>query len=174
MPSARASGRSWSAWHGSTYGKSPFLLLDRAESSVHLLLLLHASIAVAKNVFVQPAPPQWLNLELQRLQDTCYPDDLFEATMRYRADSTSSKSIRNLYPDVPVSSDTKFTYQPRIKCLDCPRKVYTPGPDFTLGHFEVHLKNRHHREKVECRRKLVLPDIREPGPLPSREQRSRL
>ena len=59
----------------------------------------------------------------------------------------------------------------RIKCLDCPGKViclfpvaaffclsdcilwqlYTPGPAETLSNYEVHLKNRQHRQRVNSR-----------------------
>ncbi|EUC61258.1 SNF5/SMARCB 1/INI1 family protein [Rhizoctonia solani AG-3 Rhs1AP] len=39
----------------------------------------------------------------------------------------------------------------RLKCLDCPGKLYTPGPDQTLSNFEVHLKNRGHRSNVNKR-----------------------
>ncbi|CAE6459210.1 unnamed protein product [Rhizoctonia solani] len=39
----------------------------------------------------------------------------------------------------------------RLKCLDCPGKLYTPGPDQTLSNFEVHLKNRAHRANVNKR-----------------------
>ncbi|CUA72931.1 SWI/SNF chromatin-remodeling complex subunit snf5 [Rhizoctonia solani] len=39
----------------------------------------------------------------------------------------------------------------RLKCLDCPGKLYTPGPDQTLTNFEVHLKNRAHRANVNKR-----------------------
>ena len=39
-------------------------------------------------------------------------------------------------------------YVPRIKCLDCPGKLYIPGPGTGVNNFEVHLKNRIHREKL--------------------------
>lgn len=55
----------------------------------------------------------------------------------------------------------------RIKCLDCPGKVkrpsplhfwflilsqlYTPGPGETLTNYEVHLRNRLHRQRVNDR-----------------------
>ena len=39
-------------------------------------------------------------------------------------------------------------YCPRIKCLDCPGAVYTPGPETGVITFEVHVKNRKRREKV--------------------------
>jgi SWI/SNF-related matrix-associated actin-dependent regulator of chromatin subfamily B protein 1 len=45
----------------------------------------------------------------------------------------------------------KYMYLPRIRCHDCPGKLYTPGPDTTVGNFEVHLKNRQHRERVDSR-----------------------
>ncbi|KDN46567.1 hypothetical protein RSAG8_04220, partial [Rhizoctonia solani AG-8 WAC10335] len=55
----------------------------------------------------------------------------------------------------------------RLKCLDCPGKLYTPGPDQTLSNFEVHLKNRGHRSNVNKRviaeataAGLPIPDLR--------------
>jgi SWI/SNF-related matrix-associated actin-dependent regulator of chromatin subfamily B protein 1 len=52
----------------------------------------------------------------------------------------------------PGQYDTvKWMYLPRIRCMDCPGKLYTPGPEETVGNFEVHLKNRGHREKVDAR-----------------------
>jgi SWI/SNF-related matrix-associated actin-dependent regulator of chromatin subfamily B member 1 len=54
-------------------------------------------------------------------------------------------------PDEPIPNNIMFAYVPRIRCLDCPGKLYTPGPDTTVTNFEVHLKNRQHREKVDNR-----------------------
>ena len=42
-------------------------------------------------------------------------------------------------------------YYPRIKCKDCPGKLYTPGPEMGVNNFEVHLRNKLHREKVDER-----------------------
>ncbi|KAJ7496936.1 hypothetical protein FB451DRAFT_1019113 [Mycena latifolia] len=39
----------------------------------------------------------------------------------------------------------------RIKCLDCPGKVYITGPGETLSNYELHLKNRLHRQRVNDR-----------------------
>ncbi|KAI9206641.1 uncharacterized protein BJ171DRAFT_421824 [Polychytrium aggregatum] len=39
----------------------------------------------------------------------------------------------------------------RVRCLDCPGKLYSPGPGETLANFEIHLKNRHHRLNVKAR-----------------------
>lgn len=85
-----------------------------------------------------------------KLQET-YPDDLFEGTMRYTAVSTVSDLPISIRPNEATPPDTKFMYYPRIKCLDCPGKLYTPGPETGVNNFEVHLKNRLHREKVEKR-----------------------
>lgn len=54
-------------------------------------------------------------------------------------------------PGQPIPQGVQFFYLPRIRCHDCPGKLYTPGPDTTVGNFEVHLKNRLHREKVDAR-----------------------
>ncbi|PPQ70557.1 hypothetical protein CVT26_013144 [Gymnopilus dilepis] len=39
----------------------------------------------------------------------------------------------------------------RIRCADCPGKIYYPGPGETLANFDVHLKNREHRRRVSER-----------------------
>ncbi|BGP36810.1 SWI/SNF chromatin-remodeling complex subunit [Rhodotorula kratochvilovae] len=39
----------------------------------------------------------------------------------------------------------------RIRCLDCPGKLYNLGPGETLDGFLVHFKNRVHRSNVEAR-----------------------
>ena len=61
----------------------------------------------------------------------------------------------SLETDLPVSRESsdavKYMYYPRIKCLDCPGKNYTPGPETGVTNFEVHLKNRQHRDKVDAR-----------------------
>ncbi|KAL8728255.1 MAG: hypothetical protein Q9181_005410 [Wetmoreana brouardii] len=97
----------------------------------------------------QPAPPPWLTQALQKLQQS-YPQDAFEGTMRYTAVSTTTDQPVSLSKDQP-QEDVKYMYYPRIKCKDCPGKLYTPGPEMGVNNFEVHLKNRLHREKVEKR-----------------------
>ncbi|KAJ7188656.1 hypothetical protein C8R46DRAFT_878344 [Mycena filopes] len=39
----------------------------------------------------------------------------------------------------------------RLKCLDCPGKIYITGPGETLNNYELHLKNRLHRQRVNER-----------------------
>lgn len=53
----------------------------------------------------------------------------------------------SMYPDQKLT----FKYFPRIRCLDCPGKLYTPGPATSVDNFEVHLKNQVHKERVEER-----------------------
>ncbi|KAI0262131.1 hypothetical protein BGY98DRAFT_929209 [Russula aff. rugulosa BPL654] len=59
-----------------------------------------------------------------------YPDDRFELCM-----TRSSEQVW------------------RLRCLDCPGKVYTPGAG--MSNFEVHLKNRNHRRRVAERLKFA-------------------
>ncbi|KAF5352064.1 hypothetical protein D9758_009401 [Tetrapyrgos nigripes] len=75
-------------------------------------------------------PPQWLSSAMHSTQAK-YPNDKFELALR--------KVSGNASPEW------------RIKCVDCPGKLYKPGPGETLSNFEVHLKNRQHRQRVDDR-----------------------
>lgn len=76
--------------------------------------------------------------------------------MRY---SPVDKITETPVPAPPAGAQTpdniKYMWLPRIRCNDCPGKLYTPGPDTTVENFEVHLKNRVHRERVDARTKAV-------------------
>lgn len=74
--------------------------------------------------------PLWLTVAMHDLQAK-YPDDKFEAILRKPA--------------------PKALPEWRIKCLDCPGKLYNPGPGDTLSNYEVHLRNRQHRSRVNSR-----------------------
>lgn len=110
----------------------------------------HTSIPTNKP---QPPPPQWLTEALGRLQQQ-YANDRFEGMMRY---SAVDKVTETPVPAPPAGAETpgnvKYMWLPRIRCNDCPGKLYTPGPDTTVENFEVHLKNRQHRERVDTRTK---------------------
>ncbi|CAG8960699.1 hypothetical protein HYFRA_00013467 [Hymenoscyphus fraxineus] len=98
----------------------------------------------------QPPPPapDWLTAGLAKLKET-YPGDRFESVMKHSAVSTTTG---NPVPNPKESTEgIKFMYLPRIRCQDCPGKLYTPGPEMTVENFEVHLKNRQHRERVDTR-----------------------
>lgn len=45
----------------------------------------------------------------------------------------------------------KFMWVPRIKCHDCPQKLYTAVPEDTAAKFEVHLTNSKHNKAVSQR-----------------------
>jgi len=72
--------------------------------------------------------------------------------MRYCAIDTDTNAFVSLplgsSPDEPVPPNITFAWLPRIRCRDCPGKSYTAGPETTVQNFEVHLKNRAHRERV--------------------------
>lgn len=80
-----------------------------------------------------------------------YPNDSFEGMMRYSAvDMATMLPIANANATQP-GQRLKYQYLPRIRCHDCPGKLYTPGPGMTVENFEVHLRNRQHKERVEER-----------------------
>ncbi|KAL2258277.1 hypothetical protein VTK26DRAFT_8459 [Humicola hyalothermophila] len=107
-----------------------------------------------------PPPPDWLHTALAELNKS-YPHDSFEAIMRYCAvDSTTDTAVPLPLPGWttggPEGANTipphiQFAWLPRIRCRDCPGKSYTAGPDTTVTNFEVHLKNKTHRERVAAR-----------------------
>ncbi|KAF4627612.1 hypothetical protein G7Y89_g10546 [Cudoniella acicularis] len=107
--------------------------------------------AAGQPAHVPPPPPSWLTAGLTSLLTT-YPSDRFEGVMRYSAvNSTTEMPCPAPPAGQPTPEGIKWMYLPRIRCHDCPGKLYTPGPETTVGNFEVHLKNRQHRERVEAR-----------------------
>lgn len=50
-----------------------------------------------------------------------------------------------MLPAIPENAGLPHKYVPRVRCADCPGKIYVP-----VG-FESHLKNKRHRENVEAR-----------------------
>ena len=76
--------------------------------------------------------------------------------MRYTAVSTVTglptghASVTETELEQPV--DRSFMYYPRIRCLDCPRKLYATGPgDASVANFEIHLRNKIHIANVHKR-----------------------
>ena len=60
--------------------------------------------------------------------------------------STNPPTMIPMPPDpVNAPAGVRYKYVPRVRCGDCPGKIYVP-----LG-FESHLKNKRHRENVEGR-----------------------
>ncbi|EED12862.1 SWI-SNF complex subunit (Snf5), putative [Talaromyces stipitatus ATCC 10500] len=97
-----------------------------------------------------PAAPSWLISGLEKLKKG-YPNDRFEGVMRYSAVDTATMNPVATSSGPPPNIKLKYQYLPRIRCLDCPGKLYTPGPGMTVENFEVHLRNRLHKERVEAR-----------------------
>lgn len=71
--------------------------------------------------------------------------------------STSTDAIVRP-PELPSAGSrapegSRVMFLPRIRCNDCPGKVYTTLPGSMVEDFEKHLKNRLHRERVTERKK---------------------
>lgn len=90
-----------------------------------------------------PPVPEWLVAALAALQKQ-YGQDSFEGMMRQTA--------YDAVTDAPIAVGAaggnvqlRYKWMPRIRCHDCPGKLYTPGPEKTVENFLMHLKNRGHR-----------------------------
>lgn len=99
-------------------------------------------------MYLQPNPPEWLVNALKGLEKK-YPDgDRFEAIMKYSyLDPVTELPVQTQ----PLPEGVKYAWLPRIRCLDCTAKLYTPGPDMTAQKFETHLRFSSHREAVRNR-----------------------
>lgn len=105
---------------------------------------------MADPVSMQPPPPNWLAAGLSKLKQS-HPNDSFEGVMRYSAVDTETLAPVANPNNLQAGQNIKYQYLPRIRCHDCPGKLYTPGPGMTVDNFEVHLRNRQHKERVEER-----------------------
>lgn len=108
-------------------------------------------------MLLQLPPPPWLTQALNDLHNK-FPHDSFEAAMRYSAiDRTTNAQVKMestmMKPNGSPPDHIKFQWLPRIRCNDCPGKLYTAGPDLTVDNFKTHLSNRQHKERVETRRR---------------------
>lgn len=96
-----------------------------------------------------------------------YPTSRFGGLMRFSAiDAETGGPVRIDYTSLPPGSPppedftnpatgekqtVKWMWQPRIRCDDCPGKLYTAVAEKTIEKFEVHLKNKKHKAMVEER-----------------------
>lgn len=109
---------------------------------------------IATNVSQAPPPP-WLQEALQELREK-NPGEMFEAVMRYSIiDQNTLQSVKQdtLSASATLPSGYKAQYLPRIRCVDCPGKLYNVGPEHTVGNFQMHLNNKLHKENVKKRTK---------------------
>ncbi|SPO02852.1 related to transcription factor snf5p [Cephalotrichum gorgonifer] len=97
-----------------------------------------------------PPPPDWLTKALADLQ-AIYTYDSFEGLMKYFPMNPTTNQPIQVQAGQALPADTKYTFLPRVRCKDCPGKLYTPGADMTASNFEIHLKNNKHRERVNAR-----------------------
>jgi SWI/SNF-related matrix-associated actin-dependent regulator of chromatin subfamily B protein 1 len=54
-------------------------------------------------------------------------------------------------PTAPLPPSHKAYFLPRIRCIDCPGKLYNAGPGPSVNNFELHLRNRQHMDNVRRR-----------------------
>ncbi|KAG9554589.1 hypothetical protein KCU77_g19416, partial [Aureobasidium melanogenum] len=96
-----------------------------------------------------------------------YPTSRFSGLMRFAAiDPATDKPIPIDHASLPAGSpppanytnratgeqqEVKWMWQPRIRCDDCPGKLYTAMREDTIGKFELHIKNRKHKAMVDAR-----------------------
>lgn len=104
----------------------------RRMSSVSKASPTASSTALGPSEHPEPSEmtwPYWITRHMSTLRAK-YPHDNFEPVLR-------GKRIAKR--------------EWRIRCLDCPELLYKTGPNETLFNFEVHLRNRSHRAKVQSR-----------------------
>ncbi|KAK5683787.1 SWI/SNF chromatin-remodeling complex subunit [Elasticomyces elasticus] len=98
-----------------------------------------------------PPPPSWLVAALQTLRSH-HPDADFESLMKpYPLGEDGKPARANLEAGAPPPPGIRFKYLPRIRCNDCPGKLYTAIPGKVIDDFTVHLKNRLHCNAVQER-----------------------
>ncbi|KAH6723899.1 hypothetical protein BKA61DRAFT_686834 [Leptodontidium sp. MPI-SDFR-AT-0119] len=95
-----------------------------------------------------PETPTWFKMGLAVLRKK-YPNDRFEGRM-VSFDAVTNKPCATPKPDQP-SEGKKYIYYPRIRCHDCPKKMYLSWSERDGDNFEIHLKNKHHVERVLAR-----------------------
>ena len=98
----------------------------------------------------QPPPPPELLKALEELQKE-YPDDAFEAIMRLTAVSDETGEPISLKGGSAQPPNVSWYFYPRVRCNDCPGRLYTPDDNLGSSNFEVHLKNKGHKLKVNER-----------------------
>jgi len=77
-----------------------------------------------------------------------------EAYVNPETKKIEAKAVKqdNLDDAAPLPANHKAYFLPRIRCLDCPGKLYNAGPEQSVSNFELHLKNRQHLNNVLKRR----------------------
>ena len=73
-----------------------------------------------------------------------------EAYQNPETGKTEIKQVKldNLSTSSPLPANHKAYFLPRIRCMDCPGKLYNAGPEQSVSNFDLHLKNRGHIANV--------------------------
>jgi SWI/SNF-related matrix-associated actin-dependent regulator of chromatin subfamily B protein 1 len=74
--------------------------------------------------------------------------------MRYSViDQNTLQNVKldSLSASATLPAAYKAQFLPRIRCVDCPGKLYNAGPNHTVDNFQMHLNNRVHKLNVEKR-----------------------
>lgn len=100
--------------------------------------------------------PEWLTTALSAVRKE-YPDAQFEPVMRYAAINTETDDAVFPPPGTNLPANIQYMHVARLRCLDCPGKLYLPGPGMTIDNFRVHLCNAQHLGRVAQRRGSFLP-----------------
>lgn len=89
---------------------------------------------------------------MQTMRQT-YPDFDYEPLMRpYAIDLANGKAVKPpLDPGAGAPLGYRLAWLPRIRCNDCPGKLYTAVPGKVIEDFDVHLRNRAHLAAVQRR-----------------------
>ncbi|KEQ72069.1 SNF5-domain-containing protein [Aureobasidium namibiae CBS 147.97] len=144
----------------------------RPRNSKSPLLKIHPSSAASTNKVSntlspsQPDIPPWLEEALAEMH-RLYPTSRFSGLMRFSAiDALTDKSVTIDHTSLPAGSpppanftnpatgekqEVKWMWQPRIRCDDCPGRLYNAAREDTVGKFELHIKNRKHKAMVDAR-----------------------
>lgn len=97
--------------------------------------------------FLHHSPPALLSENLSELR-RAFPHDLFEGVMNHTA-STTTDFETVVQPNEPLPLISEETFHSKIKCLDCPGRLHSPGLGMSIDNFQIHLKSRLHRENVQ-------------------------
>ncbi|KAK4054899.1 SWI/SNF chromatin-remodeling complex subunit [Microbotryomycetes sp. JL201] len=118
-----------------------------------------------------PSAPQRPQVPVARPPPPPPPEPL--PWMKTAAAVLRSKQVDDRFEIIPRprAPDGGATLEWRIRCLDCPGKLYNLGPGETLDNFAIHFRNKQHRANVDARlgrsRPVDAPPPATSGPLPT-------
>ena len=102
---------------------------------------------------LQVVPPRWLTEALHELRHA-HSDVSVEGVMQpYEIDIQSELPTSNTLEDgATAGRGFKIQLLPRVRCLDCPNKLYVARPGSVIDDLSIHMRNRLHKQSVNLRR----------------------